>query len=33
MEQLSIFDYVKQEPDVNVIVQKAPEKPPRSDTI
>jgi hypothetical protein len=31
MEQMNIFDYVKQEPDVNVIVQKAPEKPPRSE--
>lgn len=31
MEQMNIFDYVKQEPDVNVIVQKAPEKPSRSE--
>ena len=29
MEQLSIFDFLK--PDVNVVVQKAPEKPSRSE--
>lgn len=30
MEQLNIFDYIQGKPDVNVVVQKAPEKPPRA---
>lgn len=29
MEQLNIFDYIEKSADVNVVVQKAPEKPPR----
>ena len=33
MEQMNIFDYIEKKPDASVVVQKAPEKPTRSDTI
>ena len=30
MEQMNIFDYIEKSADVNVVVQKAPETPPRT---
>lgn len=32
MEQMNIFDYIEKKPDMNVVVQKAPEKPPHVPT-
>lgn len=32
MEQMNIFDYVREKPDMDVVVQKAPEKPPHKPT-
>ena len=32
MEQMNIFDYIEKKPDVSVVVQKTPEKPPHVPT-